>query len=209
MFCENCGSKIKDGSTFCENCGSPVKVKAPQSVSYVQEAPDTRELPPPAPIRDEGQTYGNAYGNGNGDTYDNAYGNGKGDTYGEVVYGQPAGPAKGRMLGLSIASMCCGIVSLLLCFVTPYGFVVSIVLAIIAIVFGLVSVSKSFRGKGMAIAGSICGFVYLFLLTLILIAVLAFGVSFFDDSDKEDPEYEIEDFLEEPDIDMDDTDMEL
>lgn len=36
MFCENCGSKIEDGSAFCSNCGSPIT--APESLHDGQDA---------------------------------------------------------------------------------------------------------------------------------------------------------------------------
>lgn len=42
MFCKNCGSNLKDGSTFCHNCGSPVNdyvVNNPQVASVPQSAP--------------------------------------------------------------------------------------------------------------------------------------------------------------------------
>ena len=47
MFCKNCGSNLKDGSTFCHNCGSPVNdyivnnavVSAPESVPLAPQAP--------------------------------------------------------------------------------------------------------------------------------------------------------------------------
>ena len=58
--------------------------------------------------------------------------------------------------GLSIASMVCGIVAVVLYYCNFY---VSIVLGLVAIVLAAVSMKKQAGGKGMAIAGLVCGIV--------------------------------------------------
>ncbi len=55
---------------------------------------------------------------------------------------------------LAIISMVLGIISILVCCCNSY---VSLFLGLGALVCGIVSVSKKFAGKGMAIAGIICG----------------------------------------------------
>jgi len=65
-----------------------------------------------------------------------------------------------RTSGLAIASMVCGILSLVFFWVPVFGFL----LGIIAIIFGAVSIRQIGRepnlgGRGMAIAGLVCGIV--------------------------------------------------
>jgi hypothetical protein len=62
--------------------------------------------------------------------------------------------------------MVLGIVSL----VIPYG---GIITAILAIIFGAVSRSRNDGGRGMAIAGLVCGIVALVLWVIVIIAVAA------------------------------------
>ncbi|MCK5654285.1 MAG: DUF4190 domain-containing protein [Dehalococcoidia bacterium] len=62
--------------------------------------------------------------------------------------------------GLAIASMVCGILSLVFFWVPLFGFL----LGIIAIIFGAVAIRQIGRepnlgGRGMAIAGLVCGIV--------------------------------------------------
>jgi hypothetical protein len=79
--------------------------------------------------------------------------------------------------GLAIASLVCGILSLIFCCLWP----LSGPLAIVAIVLGFVALSKvkanpaAFAGKGMAKAGLITGF--LGLLAVIVIVAVGFWIS--------------------------------
>lgn len=41
MFCENCGTQLKDGAKFCPNCGAKVEGAAP-----AQSAPSSAYVPP-------------------------------------------------------------------------------------------------------------------------------------------------------------------
>ena len=78
----------------------------------------------------------------------------------------PPGPP--QSIGLSVASMVLGIISLVIfCF-----WYISIPLAIIAIVLGVIGMKSG--GKGMAIAGLVCGIVTIALVVLLLIGGLAF-----------------------------------
>lgn len=79
---------------------------------------------------------------------------------------------QGGNVGLSVASMVCGILSILCCCFTFFGFV----LAVAAIILGVICLKNHYEGKGMAIAGIICGGVSLFLLILIAIVGGATGV---------------------------------
>ena len=108
-------------------------------------------------------------------------------TYGNgpVYTGEPMnyGSGKGQGKGLGIASMVCGIVSLVACCLYPY---VGLVLAVVAIVLGIVQIVKN-ESKGMAIAGIICGAVtillFIILLILMAVGVAALGAGGFDMND--------------------------
>lgn len=67
--------------------------------------------------------------------------------------GDPYGTASQDKKGFAIASMVCGIVSIVTC-CCEY---IAIPLSIVAIVLGIISIKKQESGKGMAIAGIACG----------------------------------------------------
>ena len=80
------------------------------------------------------------------------------------AYAQPAGygygyPSAPRNDGMAIAALCCGIAAIPLTLFCGLG----VVLGILGLVFGLVSMRKIERaagaltGRGMALAGAICG----------------------------------------------------
>lgn len=85
-------------------------------------------------------------------------------------YYPPPQPVK-KTNGMAIASMICGIVSLLIT-CTCCGWSLSIILGILAVVFAIVSRKADDRMSGMAIAGLICGILGLLLGVLIMIAML-------------------------------------
>lgn len=76
---------------------------------------------------------------------------------------------KGQGKGLGIASMVCGIVSLIGCCGLWY---VSIPLAIVAIVLGIVQIVKN-EARGMAIAGIVCGAIGVILSILVIVGSVA------------------------------------
>lgn len=80
------------------------------------------------------------------------------------------GSGKGQGTGLGIASMVCGIVSLVGCCGLWY---VSLPCAVVAIVLGIVQIVKN-ESRGMAIAGIICGGVGIVLTVLVIVGVMAF-----------------------------------
>ena len=85
-------------------------------------------------------------------------------------------PAK----GMAIASMVCGICSLVFIFV-PF---LNLILAIVAVALGHVQMSnikklpEEFDGRGMAIAGLACGYVTIGFAILGLIMIMAGGAAF-------------------------------
>lgn len=84
---------------------------------------------------------------------------------------------KTRTSGLAIASLVCGILSLVLFWIPWLGFL----LGIVAIIFGGVATSQIRRdpdlgGRGMAIAGLVCGIigVAIWLIVIALIGIFVF-----------------------------------
>lgn len=81
-------------------------------------------------------------------------------------------------IGFSIASLVTGILSMVCCCATGF----SILLAIAAIVLGIITLCKQYDGKGMAIAGIITGGIGLILGVFVLIAFFMLDdVSYYDD----------------------------
>ena len=83
--------------------------------------------------------------------------------------GQPDGANNGGS-GLAIGSMVCGIISLVLGCCLWY---LSLPLAIVSIVLGIMSIKQQRPGKGMAIAGIVCSAIGLVLAILVLVGAAA------------------------------------
>ncbi|MFT3982565.1 MAG: DUF4190 domain-containing protein [Lachnospiraceae bacterium] len=77
-------------------------------------------------------------------------------------------PVSGGNIGFSITSLVCGILSILCC----CAWYLSIILAVVAIVFGILSLKKNADGRTMAIAGLITGGLGLVLSIIVLVLVL-------------------------------------
>jgi hypothetical protein len=97
----------------------------------------------------------------------------------DVPYGQPPAIIYGRETnGIAIAAGVCGIVAVVLCWI-PFVDYVSIVLGVLAIIFGILGVRRADAygsGRGMAITGIVCGSVGLtiaFLFLLLIYAVIS------------------------------------
>ncbi len=71
----------------------------------------------------------------------------------EVSQNNGDNPQPTGNIGFSIASMICGIISIICC----SAWYVAIILSIVAIVLGVISMKKNAAGRGMAIAGLITG----------------------------------------------------
>ncbi len=75
--------------------------------------------------------------------------------YANMAYsypGMPMQPQGNGMMGISIAGMVLGILSIICCFLTLLNFI----LVIPGLVLSIIAVVKQYDGKGMAIAGIIC-----------------------------------------------------
>lgn len=81
-------------------------------------------------------------------------GNDGGYSYGGPVNDYSSGKGQGK--GLGIASMVCGILSIVLVCCSGYIPFLPIVLGVVAVILGIVQIVKN-ESKGMAIAGIICG----------------------------------------------------
>lgn len=108
-----------------------------------------------------------------------SYGNGV-----QPSWEQNYGSGKGKGTGLGVASMVCGILSILLICCVYVGLPIltyaAPICGIVAIVLGIVQIVKN-ESKGMAIAGIVCGAVGLLIfVALILIGLWAINSGFYE-----------------------------
>lgn len=169
VFCTQCGSENSATAKFCANCGTKLEAAAPveeqvqpQTVDnvYAQGLPEEEttstgesfyetvteaEEIKPEPIQEEIKiNYDNEYTSTYGAT--SAYS----DTSTQYYSSNPTTETvSGGNIGVAIASLVCGILSLVCCCLSWFSFV----LAVAAIVLGIITIAKKYDGMGMAIAG--------------------------------------------------------
>ena len=131
-FCGTCGAQMDDNAAFCPNCGGQSAVAAETNQQNVGQVE-----PPVPPVYNAEPTYGNQPMPG---------------------YGQMIPPQQKPSVGLAVASMVCGIVSLVFSCCIP---VVTYIVALVGLILGGVSLSQKKGGKGMAIAGLVCSIIAL------------------------------------------------
>lgn len=89
--------------------------------------------------------------------------------YGQPYYGQPAPPQES---GMAIASLICGILGLVACYIFT---------GIPAVILGHMAMGKAKRGeaggRGMALAGVILGWISVGLTVLVIAFVVIFGLA--------------------------------
>jgi len=140
MTCKHCGAPLTEGAKFCVNCGNKIEEAVVETVAEsvnetVEEAADSYK----EPERVEADVVEEAP---------------KAETYEEPASSVNTGSdSEQGPMGYSIASLVCGILGLLCCCCGFFG----IALSIAGIVLGIVSLKKNCEGKGMAIAGIVCG----------------------------------------------------
>lgn len=192
MNCKICGNEVKPGSKFCENCGAKIEEETPVTVETQEESKVEEPVEkinvervdaqivsePPKMESTENST---SYSTGYSQTTDNAtYSQNTSQTtsnnssadraYGTVNPG-PA-PQSTQSNGFAIASLVCGILSLVCCCCTP----LSVVLGGVGVGLGIYVVYSKLPGKEMAIAGIACGGVglFFFLISMLVSASGAF-----------------------------------
>ncbi len=175
-FCSNCGAKLEQptGNDFSENAQTgPANVYAEgifsgtdNAASY-EKVTDAEEIKPkPVPVQDEIHiNYGQADNNQNA----SAYSTSNQQYYSGSVNEKPEG--QGGYIGVSIASLVCGILAIICCCATTF----SVLLSIAAIVLGIITIVKKYDGKGMAIAGIATGGVAVVLTIFAFVSMFATG----------------------------------
>ncbi len=172
-FCTNCGSEVSNEAKFCMNCGNKLEIPVVETVnkealsenSETVEAVETIENTTPVEEAEIDIHY-------------------EDEPVNSGVYSNPqyyetetiAQEESGGSIGFSIASMVCGILSLLCCCFDEIG----LILGIAAIVLGVITLREEHDGNGMAIAGITTGAIGL----IIAIGFLIIGgLAFWDVSD--------------------------
>lgn len=193
MFEEEMEQNNNDSSMYGENQTSSDEQTHTEDTSYGEKQQDSTENP-----------YGNPYGN----PYENPYGNNQGYQY-NPYGGAPREPQRGphgkkMNVGLGIASLVIGIISLM-CFCTG----LNVILAILAIVFGIVQLATC-ESKGLAIGGIVMAAISI-VLTAITYGLLFSNVTFTDMMKEEvqqnfQDDEDIQQFLEEYGVTMDGED---
>ncbi|MCM1136384.1 MAG: zinc-ribbon domain-containing protein [Clostridium sp.] len=208
-FCSNCGAKLEmpalrqTEGVFSGN-ETPVYEKItdaeeekPASIPYQEEIQIHYE--PEKADSYGANEYGGGYHDGTGangydkntygagsynkNTYDTgAYGdayntNGYYDNGQAQYYSGEAEKTTGGNIGFAIASLVCGILSLLCCCLDLF----SPILAIAAIVLGVITLCFKYDGKGMAIAGIATGGVALVFRLIIVVITLASGTTLYEE----------------------------
>ncbi len=188
VFCTQCGSENSAEAKFCANCGSKLEPHAsaqettqPQTTDnvYAEGLPQEEAAPAyekvteaeeikPEPIPEEIQiNYDNVQGNFSADgsnEYTSTYSNPSAQYNSSVP---TAEVVNGGNIGVAIASLVCGILSLVCCCLSWFSFV----LAVAAIVLGIITLVKKYDGKGMAIAGIVTAGIGIF------IFIICIGIS--------------------------------
>lgn len=193
MFEEEMEQNNNDSNMYGENQTTSDEQTHTEDTSYGEKQQDSTENP-----------YGNPYGN----PYENPYGNNQGYQY-NPYGGAPREPQRGphgkkMNVGLGIASLVIGIISLM-CFCTG----LNVILAILAIVFGIVQLATC-ESKGLAIGGIVMAAISI-VLTAITYGLLFSNVTFTDMMKEEvqqnfQDDEDIQQFLEDYGIPMDGED---
>lgn len=176
LYCSQCGSEQEPQSRFCTNCGTMLGNEGQSEV--IADAQPTVNM---EPIAGESSQEGVRL------TKDPQFQAGNTvPSYTEIptevveagkpqqYYQQQTAPAPQAAgngnIGFSIASMVCGILSIVCCCLS----VISGIFALAAIVLGIISLYNKYDGRGMAIAGIVLGAVFL-VFYILLIALGVFG----------------------------------
>lgn len=189
IYCIQCGSENPGAAKFCSNCGARLEQPSQPETEGVfsgndvsgetplyekitdaeEEKPDTNPYKEEIQINYEPEK-NNSYNGSGANTY---YESGQSQYYST----EPDAAQNGGNIGFAIASMVCGILSLLCCCLDLF----SPILAIAAIVLGVITLCFKYDGRGMAIAGIATGGVALVFRIIILIIALASGTTVYEE----------------------------
>lgn len=188
IFCTQCGGENNGNAKFCSNCGA----KLEQPAAAVQDAASTNvyadglssgesmtssyeritnaeEIKPETSSAQEEIKINYGYSQNDYSQSNSAYNNPVYSSNQNQYYStEDTGKTTGGNIGISIASLVCGIFSIVCCCATYF----SLVLAIAAITLGIIAIVKKYDGQGMAIAGIATGGVG------IVLVILAFVIAF-------------------------------
>lgn len=188
IFCTQCGGENNANAKFCSNCGAKLEQPASSipeedttssnvyqngifsgedTSSPYEKITDAEEVKPEGmPVQEEIKiNYGYSQ-NDNGFNENPVYSTSTQYYSGEDAAAKPTG----GYIGVSIASLVCGIIALICCCATQF----SIVLSIAAIVLGIFAIVKKYDGMGMAIAG-IAVAVVAIVMSIIMVIIVATG----------------------------------
>ena len=190
IFCTQCGSENNGSAKFCSNCGAKLEQPAGNDLSgnaqtgsenvyaegifsgtdnaaSYEKVTDAEEIKPKSvPVQDEIHIN---YGQADNDQNASAYSTSNQQYYSGSVNEKPEG--QGGYIGVSIASLVCGILAIICCCATTF----SVLLSIAAIVLGIITIVKKYDGKGMAIAGIATGGVAVVLTIFAFVSMFATG----------------------------------
>lgn len=186
-YCTSCGAENKIDSKFCSSCGTKMEETSFEDELDIHYEDET--------VYNNAELFDNYYASAYTEVDEDFQKSEPENNYEvtgvsfEEPYKQPVvasapnystytsntatAPAKtnnGGNIGFSIASMICGIFSIICC-CSVFGFVTGIV----ALIFGIVTVKSNFAGKGMAIAGIITGGIGIFL-WIVFMVIGSFGL---------------------------------
>lgn len=190
LYCTQCGNQNDATSKFCSNCGA--KLERPDSWfdsgssdqkeglfsggetgAFFEKITEAEEEKP-APIPEIQINYGSpqqSYDNSRTTNSNTYYDPRQSGYYGEDPLMEKQ---SGGNIGFAIASLVCGIISLLCCCLGLF----SAVLAIAAIVLGIITLCFKYDGKGMAIAGIATGGVAI---VIVIASLIISGTSLYND----------------------------
>lgn len=150
--CIHCGNEMDEMAKFCGNCGAELQSSA------TQEKPE--------PILSQDGTKSNPY-SGLETQSNNGSSNVNTNPYYDASSNQNEIKQEGGKIGFSIASMVCGILSIIFCCSDIFGFI----LAVAAAVLGIIVLRNKYDGKRMAIAGIITGGIGFLISGILLLGV--------------------------------------
>ena len=190
IFCTECGSENNGSAKFCSNCGAKLEQPAGNDLSgnaqtgsenvyaegifsgtdnaaSYEKVTDAEEIKPKSvPVQDEIHIN---YGQSDNDQNSSAYSTSNHLYFSGSENEKPEG--QGGYIGVSIASLVCGILAIICCCATTF----SVLLSIAAIVLGIITIVKKYDGKGMAIAGIATGGVAVVLTIFAFVSMFATG----------------------------------